>query len=106
MDMLEDDSKFLNMNKIYNCCKTYHILPPMAMNGFLWFLHVSSLFWHDSLAVPLGPLWFLPPLKKFLVQTEFTYVYIVILTVGDLASNTSNMNQRDEKRTVLVIVIL
>ena len=47
-------------------------------------------FTDDGLAVPPGA----------------NGVHIVILTVGDLASNTSNMNQRDEKRTVLVIVIL
>ena len=47
-------------------------------------------FTDDGLAVPPGA----------------NGVNIVILTVGDLASNTSNTNQWGEKRTVLVIVIL
>ena len=65
-----------------------------ATHGFLvWFsmvFYVSPWLTDDGLAVPPGA----------------NGVHIVILTVGDLASNTSNMNQQDEKRTVLVIVIL
>jgi uncharacterized RDD family membrane protein YckC len=41
-------------------------------------------FLDDGLAVPLGPLWFLPPLKKFLAQMTLTLSSIVILTVGSL----------------------
>ena len=60
------------------------------------------VFLDDALAVPLGPLWFLPPLKKFLAQMTLTLS--VILTVGGLACNTSDMNQREEKCVVLVVI--
>jgi hypothetical protein len=61
-------------------------------------------FLDDGLAVPLGPLWFLPPLKKFLAQMTLTLSSSVILTVGGLACNTSDMNQPEEKCVVLVVI--
>ena len=47
----------------------------MLFHGFQWFSMVFHGFPHDGIAVPLGPLWFLPhplrvllPRKMFLVQ--------------------------------------
>ena len=64
--------EFLNLNIVYNGCKTYHVL---GKHAFPWFSMVFNGFPHDGIAVPLGPLWFLPhplrvllPRKMFLVQ--------------------------------------
>ena len=61
--------EFLNLNKVYNGWKTYHV------RGKACFSMVFNGFPHDGIAVPLGPLWFLPhllrgllPRKMFLVQ--------------------------------------
>ena len=54
----------------------------MVLDGFLCFSMALRCFTDDGLAV----------------------INIVILTVGDLASNTSDMNQREEKCVVLVVI--
>ena len=82
----------------------------MFFHGFQWFSMVFNGFPHDGIAVPLGPLWFLPhplrvflPRKMFLVQRSkhcrphCRQLWIVV------ACKTSNMNQQ-RKRMVLVVI--
>ena len=82
----------------------------MLFHGFQWFSMVFHGFPHDGIAVPLGPLWFLPhplrvllPRKMFLVQRSkhcrphCRHLWIVV------ACNTSNMNQQ-RKRMVLMVI--
>ena len=61
--------EFLKSNIVYHGCNTYHV------RGKACFSMVFNGFPHDGIAVPLGPLWFLPhplrvllPRKMFLVQ--------------------------------------
>ena len=67
LHILEHDSEFLEYEQ-----NIATVVEPTHTNGNLWFSTVfpcfSMLSLDDGLAVPLGPLWFLLPLQKFLVQ--------------------------------------
>ena len=96
--------ELLKSNIVYHGCNTYHV------RGKACFSMVFHGFPHDGIAVPLGPLWFLPhplrvllPRKMFLVQRSkhcrphCRELWIVV------ACKTSNMNQQ-RKRMVLVVI--
>ena len=53
------------------------------------FINVFMGFPNDGIAVPLGPLWFLPSWRR----SWCNGVNMVILTVGGLVSNTSDVNE-------------
>ena len=83
------NSEFINMNRVYNGCQT-HITHHLQGNPcFPWCSLVFMGFPNDGIAVPLGPLWFLPSWRR----SWCNGVNMVILTVGGLVSNTSDVNE-------------
>ena len=83
------NSEFINMNRVYNGCQT-HITHHLQGNPcFPWSSWVFMCFPNDGIAVPLGPLWFLPSWRR----SWCNGVNMVILTVGGLVSNTSDVNE-------------
>ena len=83
------NSEFINMNRVYNGCqnhKTHHL---QGNPCFPWCSLVFMGFPDDGIAVPLGPLWFLPSWRR----SWCNGVNMVILTVGGLVSNTSDVNE-------------
>ena len=83
------NSEFINMNRVYNGCQTHKPTTYRATHDFPWFSLVFMGFPNDGIAVPLGPLWFLPSWTR----SWCNGVNMVILTVGGLVSNTSDVNE-------------
>ena len=83
------NSEFINMNRVYNGCQTKKPTTYRATHDFPWFSLVFMGFPNDGIAVPLGPLWFLPSWTR----SWCNGVNMVILTVGGLVSNTSDVNE-------------
>ena len=77
------------MNRVYNGCQTKKPTTYRATHDFPWFSLVFMGFPNDGIAVPLGPLCFLPSWRR----SWCNGVNMVILTVGGLVSNTSDVNE-------------
>ena len=103
--------EFLNLNIVYNGCKTYHVLGKacfsMVFNGFPWFSMAFRMMALQFLLVRFGSSHI--RFGSFYLGRCFwcNGVNIVVLTVGSfsivVACNASNMNQQ-RKRMVLVVI--
>ena len=90
------NSEFINMNRVYNGCqthKTHHLQGNPWLSMVFIGLHGFSEWWHCSSSwsalVPHGS----SHPEDVPGATELTWSSYVILTVGGLVSNTSDVNE-------------